>query len=716
MPYTVKQVIADRNLIIESGKLAQQADSSVTVRYGNTVTLVTVCAKNEQEEEKLDFIPLTVDYEEKLYAAGKIPGSFFRREGRPSEEAILNSRLIDRSIRPLLSKDFNHQVQVIAVVLSADRENNPNTCALIGTSAALTISDIPFYKPISAVHVGYMDNNMILNPTFTQVEDSLFDVIVVSSKDAIVMVEAGAKEAPEDLIMEAIKFGHEANQEIIKLQEELAQACGKPKIEPETREVAPELLTQVSLLTEDRLSQILEQTKEKTQREQALTQIKEELKQKLIDSFSEKEINLAFETELSTMVRKTILDKKQHLDGRQADQIRPISSEVSLLPRTHGSALFTRGATQVLTVTTLGSVGQEQLLDGLGLEETKRFLHHYNFPPFSTGEVKRVGTPGRREIGHGALVERAIAPILPKEEDFYYTIRLVSEVLSSSGSTSMASACASSLSLMDAGVPIKAPVAGIAMGLITGENQYVLLTDIEGVEDAYGDMDFKVAGTAEGITALQLDIKLRGIEHQILSEALERARQARLEILTKMHETLSASRSELSPYAPRMHQMTIDPSKIGSVIGTGGRTIRSIIEETKATIDIKNDGTVLIGSLSEEAALKAMDRIKSLTQEIKVGEIYTGKVTRVLNFGAMVEITPGKEGLVHVSELASHYVPSVEDVVKVGDEITVKVIQIDDSGRINLSHKAMLQGPSQSPNNRVKSPSPSKRYGQRETR
>ena len=716
MPYTVKQVIAGRNLIIETGKLAQQADSSVIIRYGNTITLVTVCVKNEQEEEELDFVPLTVDYEEKLYAAGKIPGSFFRREGRPSEEAILNSRLIDRSIRPLLSKDFNHQVQVIAVVLSADRENNPNTCALIGTSAALTISDIPFYKPISAVHVGYIDNNMILNPTFTQIEDSLFDVVVVSDEDAIVMVEADAKEAPENLIMEAIKFGHEANQEIIKLQEELAQACGKPKIEPSAREVAPELLTQVSSLTEDKLSQILEQPKEKTQREQALTQIKEELKQKLIDSFSEKEINLAFETELRAMVRKTILNKKQHLDGRQANQIRPISSEVSLLPCTHGSALFTRGATQVLTVTTLGSAGQEQLLDGLGLEETKRFLHHYNFPPFSTGEVKRIGTPGRREIGHGALVERAIAPILPKKEDFYYTIRLVSEVLSSSGSTSMASACASTLSLMDAGVPIKAPVAGIAMGLITDENQYVLLTDIEGMEDAYGDMDFKVAGTAEGITALQLDIKLKGIEHQILSETLERARQARLEILDKMRETLSTSRSELSPYAPRMHQMTIDPSKIGSVIGTGGKTIRSIIEETKTTIDIKNDGTVFIGSLSEEAAQKAMDRIKNLTQEIKVGEIYTGKVTRVLGFGAMVEIAPGKEGLVHVSELASHYVPRVEDVVKVGDEIMVKVIQIDDLGRINLSHKAVSQGPSQSPNDRVNSPSPSKRYGQKETR
>lgn len=716
MPHRVEQVIAGRNFIIEAGKLAQQADSSVTVRYGNTVTLVTVCAKKEEQEEERDFIPLTVDYEERLYAAGKIPGGFIRREGRPSEEATLNCRLIDRSLRPLLSKHFNHAVQVITIVLSADKENNPNICAFVGASAALLMSDIPFYGPISAVHVGYIDNNMILNPTFAQVEDSLFDVIVASSKDAIVMVEAGAKEASEDLMMEAIKFGHEANQEIIALQEKLVQVCGKPKIEPEAKEVAPELLTQVSSLVEDKLSQILEQTKEKTQREQALAQVKEDLKQKLIDSFPEKEIALAFGTKLRAVVRKMVLEKKQHLDGRKADQIRLISSEVSLLPHTHGSALFTRGATQVLTVTTLGSIGQAQMLDGLGLAETKRFLHHYNFAPFSTGEVKRIGSPGRREIGHGALVERAITPVLPGEEDFHYTIRLVSEVFSSSGSTSMASACAASLSLMDAGVPVKAPVAGIAMGLVTNENQYVLLTDIEGMEDAYGDMDFKVAGTAEGITALQLDIKLKGIEHRILSEAVERARQARLEILSKMNETLSTSRSELSPYAPRMYQMTIDPGKIGFVIGTGGKTIRSIIEETKASIDINNDGTVLIGSPSEEAAQKAMDRIKNLTQDVKLGEIYTGKVTRVLNFGAMVEITPGKEGLVHISELAPHYVARVEDVVKVGDEIMVKVIQIDELGRVNLSHKAISGGPSQLSNARIEPSSPPKQHGQRETR
>lgn len=716
MPHRVEQVIAGRNFIIEAGKLAQQADSSVTVRYGNTVTLVTVCAKKEEQEEERDFIPLTVDYEERLYAAGKIPGGFIRREGRPSEEATLNCRLIDRSLRPLLSKHFNHAVQVITIVLSADKENNPNICAFVGASAALLMSDIPFYGPISAVHVGYIDNNMILNPTFAQVEDSLFDVIVASSKDAIVMVEAGAKEASEDLMMEAIKFGHEANQEIIALQEKLVQVCGKPKIEPEAKEVAPELLTQVSSLVEDKLSQILEQTKEKTQREQALAQVKEDLKQKLIDSFPEKEIALAFGTKLRAVVRKMVLEKKQHLDGRKADQIRLISSEVSLLPHTHGSALFTRGATQVLTVTTLGSIGQAQMLDGLGLAETKRFLHHYNFAPFSTGEVKRIGSPGRREIGHGALVERAITPVLPGEEDFHYTIRLVSEVFSSSGSTSMASACAASLSLMDAGVPVKAPVAGIAMGLVTNENQYVLLTDIEGMEDAYGDMDFKVAGTAEGITALQLDIKLKGIEHRILSEAVERARQARLEILSKMNETLSTSRSELSPYAPRMYQMTIDPGKIGFVIGTGGKTIRSIIEETKASIDINNDGTVLIGSPSEEAAQKAMDRIKNLTQDVKLGEIYTGKVTRVLNFGAMVEIIPGKEGLVHISELAPHYVAKVEDVVKAGDEIMVKVIQIDELGRVNLSHKAISGGPSQLSNARIEPSSPPKQHGQRETR
>jgi len=712
MTKVFEKSIAGRVLAIETEKLAQQANGAVIVRYGDTVVLVTACASHEPVE-KADFVPLTVDYEEKLYAAGKIPGSFIRREGRPSEEAIITSRFIDRCLRPLLFKEFGYETQIIATVFSADKENDPDICALIGASAALTISGIPFSGPISAVRVGHIDNSLILNPTLPQMENSLFDVVVASTRQAIVMVEAGAKEAPEDIVMKAIEFGHKANQEIIELQDELQQACGKPKIEIRPREVMPELSGHISNLLGDKLTEALQQPR-KSQREQILASLREEVKQKLTDSFPEEEIDFAFEAQLKAEVGKTILQKRQHVDGRQASEIRPISCEVGLLPRTHGSGLFTRGETQVLAVTTLGSVRQEQLLDGLGLAETKRFMHHYNFPPFSTGEVKRIGTPGRREIGHGALVERAIAPVLPSEEDFAYTIRLVSEVLSSSGSTSMASVCSSTLSLMDAGVPIRAPVAGIAMGLITGESgEHVILTDIEGIEDAYGDMDFKVAGTSQGLTALQLDIKLRGVSSKILAESLSQARQARFEILDKMAQTISASHPELSPYAPRMHEITIDSSKIGNVIGPGGKTIRSIIEETKTTIDVRNDGTIIIGSPSEEATQKAIKMIEDLTQEVKLGDIYTGRVTRLLNFGAMVEILPGKEGLVHISELADHYVSKVEDVVGVGDEIMVKVIGIDDSGRINLSRKAVFEGLSHLPGAKVKDSLASKHHWQR---
>ena len=552
------------------------------------------------------------------------------------------------------------------------------------------------------MHVGYIDGNFTLNPTLSQTENSLFDIVVASTKDAIVMVEAGAREAPESLVLEAIKFGHEANQEIIKFQEELCQIQGKPKMEIKPRETSSELLNQIASLFDSKLDGVLEQ-RGKLPRERALDSLREEIKQALGNSFAEDKIELAFESQLRVEVRRRILRTRKHIDSREACEIRPISSEVALLPCTHGSALFTRGETQILSVTTLGSVREEQALDGLGLEKSKRFMHHYNFPPFSTGEVKRIGTPGRREIGHGALVERAIIPILPLEENFPYTIRLVSEALSSHGSTSMGSVCASSLSLMDAGVPIKRPVAGIAMGLVTGEGgDYVILTDIEGMEDAYGDMDFKVAGTSQGITALQLDIKLKGVNEKILAEALEQARLARLEILGKMGQTISTSRSELSPYAPRMYEMTIDPNKIGSVIGPGGRTIRSIIDETKATIDVKSDGTIIIGSSTEEAAQKAIKIIEDLTREAKLGDIYTGKVTRLLNFGAMVEVLPGREGLVHISELADYHVAKVEDVVKVGDEIMVKVIEIDSQGRINLSRRAVLEGLSRLPGARVR--------------
>ena len=696
--------LAGREFSVQVKKFAQQANGAVAVRYGNTVVLVTAC-KSFEPREGVDFVPLTVDYEERLYAAGKIPGSFIRREGRPTEEAVITSRLIDRSLRPLFPKEFNYDVQVVATVLSVDQENDPDICALIGASAALTLSNIPFFGPISAVHVGYIDDALVVNPTLPQVENSLLDVIVASRRENIVMVEAGAREVSEEVLLEAIKLGHEANQEVIKLQEELQRNYGEAKVEVEHRELAPELSSQIASILGERLSRVLGEP-EKLRREKDLISIKEETRDNLIDSFTEDEINLAFETQLRATVRGKILQTRRHLDGRQAKEIRPISCEVGILPRTHGSGLFARGETQVLTITTLGSTSREQLLDGIGLEETKRFMHHYNFPPFSTGEVKRIGATGRREIGHGALVERSIAPVLPSEDDFPYAIRLVSEVLSSHGSTSMASACASTLSLMDAGVPIKAPVAGIAMGLLTGKDEeYVVLTDIIGMEDAYGDMDFKVAGTAQGITALQLDIKLRGVNYNILAEALRQAREARLEILVKMNSTIGASRSELSPYAPRMYEMMIDSSKIGSVIGPGGKVIRSITDETKTTIDIKNDGKIIVGSPNEEAAQKAIKMIENLTREVETGEVYTGKVTRLFNFGAMVEILPGKEGLVHISELADYHVPQVEDVVKVDDEVMVKVIGIDSSGRINLSRKAVFEGLSRLPGAKVRNSS-----------
>jgi len=701
VPNSFECEVGGRRLSIETGKLAGQASGAVTVRYGDTVVLVTACTSTEPREG-VDFLPLTIDYEEKLYAAGKIPGGFIRREGRPSQEATLASRLTDRPLRPLLPKGWRNEIQIVVTVLSADQENDPDILSVIGGSAALSISPVPFDGPVGVVRIGYINNELILNPTLVQLETSQLDLVVASTRQAVVMAEAGAKEAPEDIILRAIEFGHQANQDIIKLQEQLQQAWGQPKMEAPAGEVNPEVISAISPIVDDRLAQVLSQP-DKLQREQALSNLKKELVESLGESFPEEDIIAALETRLRAEVRSNLLEKRKRIDGRGLADIRPISGEVGLLPRTHGSALFTRGQTQVLTITTLGSIGKEQQLDGLGLEETKRFIHHYNFPPFSSGEVKRLGSPGRREIGHGALVERAIAPVLPKDEDFPYTIRLVSEVLSSSGSTSMASVCASSLSLMDAGIPTKAAVAGVAMGLVTGDKgDYVILTDIEGIEDAYGDMDFKVAGTANGITALQLDIKLKGISPEIVEKALSQARQARLSILEIMQQTISSSRPELSRYAPRMHKITIDPDKIGAVIGTGGKTIRSIIDETKATIDINNDGTIIIGSPSEESARRAIEIIEGLTKEAEVGAIYTGKVTRITDFGAFVEVLPGKEGLVHISELAEYRVSRVEDVVKVGDEITVKVIGIDELGRINLSRRAVFEKLSQVPGAKVK--------------
>lgn len=690
MAHTGQCTVGGRVLTIETGKLAQQAESAVTVRYGDTVVLATVCVSSEPREG-VDFVPLTVDYEERHYAVGKIPGSFIRREGRPSEEATLTGRLTDRSLRPLFDKNFHNDIQIIVTVLSTDQENDPDVLAVVGASAAVHLSSIPFYGPVSAVRVGYIDDKLVLNPLLPQMSSSLIDIVVASTREAIVMVEAGAKEAPEDILLEAIRFGHQANQDILGLQEELRASCGKPKIEVKAPEFAPELVAAISGEFAPKIAAAINQA-DRLERDRALEEVMSEAVEKLKGTFAEADILALLESETRQAVRAKILQERRHIDGRQPREIRPITCEVGILPRTHGSGLFMRGLTQVLTITTLGSPRQEQLLDGLGLEETKRFMHHYNFPPFSTGEVRRLGSPSRREIGHGALAERALLPVIPGEDEFSYTIRLVSEVLSSNGSTSMASVCSSSLSLMDAGVPIKAPVTGIAMGLVTGDNgDHVVLTDIEGMEDAYGDMDFKVAGTAKGITALQLDIKLRGISEGIIAEAIAQAREAHFEILEKMRQTISASRPELSPYAPRMYRINIDPAKIGAVIGPGGKVIRSIIDETKvSSIDIESDGTVIIASPNREAALEAIARIEGLTRDVEVGAVYTGKVTRISSFGAFVEILPGKEGLVRISELADHRVGKVEDVVKVGDEVMVKVIEIDNLGRINLSRRAVF--------------------------
>jgi len=680
--------IGGRNLILETGKLAVQAGAAVTVTYGETVVLVTLCF-NREAREGVDFLPLTIDYEERLYAAGKIPGGFIRREGRPSEAAILACRQTDRPIRPLLPKSWRSEIQIITTVLSADQENDPDILSVIGASAALSMSEIPFDGPVGAVNVGYINGEFVLNPLMTQLEESQLDLVVVSTAEKVIMVEAGAKEISEDIVLEAIKFAHEANQDIIRVQEQLQQAVGKTKVEMPAEVVNQEMIDAVADFTDGRISSALD-IANKSQREQALSELKTELLEKLGDKYQEKELLGAYDARHKYVLRSKILDKEQRIGGRAVTEIRPLSCEVGLLPRTHGSGLFNRGMTQVLCITTLGSTRKEQMLDGLGIEESKRFMHHYNFPGFSNGEVRRVGSTSRRETGHGALAERALTPILPGDEDFPYAIRLVSEVLSSNGSTSMASVCAGSLSLMDAGIPVSKAVAGIAMGLITGDDgKFVVLTDLEGQEDYNGDMDFKIAGTRDGITAIQMDTKLKGLTIEIIDKTLVQGREGRMVILDKMNETISASRSDVSQYAPRMTKIKIDPGKIGAVIGSGGKTIRSIIETTKATIDVSDDGTVVIGSPDAEATQKAIAIIEGLTRDAVIGDIYTGKVSRILNFGAMVEMLPGKEGLVHISELADYRVGKVEDEVKIGDEVTVKVINIDDMGRVNLSRRAV---------------------------
>jgi polyribonucleotide nucleotidyltransferase len=689
LPQSFELEFGGRKLIIETGKLATQSAASVTVRYGDTVVLVTLCIA-DKPREGVDFLPLTVDYEERLYAVGKIPGGFIRREGRPSQEATLACRLTDRPIRPLLPKTWRNDIQIVITVLSADQENDADILAVIGSSIVLTMSEIPFAGPVGTSRIGYLNGELVLNPTLVQLNESQFDIVVASTKDAVAMIEAGAKEAPEELITRAIRFGHEANQALIKLQEEIQRACGKTKAAVPEHIHNPDLETAVANAISGKVIPALSNA-DKIKREDALDAIKVDLISSLIEKYSEKDILYALDEEIKAEIRKSLLEKKQRISGRSLTEVRPISCEIGFMPRTHGSAVFNRGNTQVMTITTLGSTRKEQQLDGLGIEETKRFLHHYNMPPFANGEVGRLGNPGRREIGHGALAERSLLPVIPKDEDFPYTIRLVSEVLGSSGSTSMASVCASSLSLMDAGIPIKSAVAGVAMGLVTDDKgNYVILTDIEDLEDFNGDTDFKVAGTASGITGLQMDTKLKGLSLEIVENIIKQAKDGRMFILDKMAQTIASSRPELSRYAPRVYKITVPTEKIGAVIGPGGKTIRSITETTKTTVDIDDTGTVLIGSNDEASARKAISIIEGLTKEAQIGDIYTGKVSRILNFGAMIEILPGKEGLVHISELADYRVANVEDVVKVGDEITVKVVDIDNLGRVNLSRRAVL--------------------------
>ena len=688
---TFSTTIAGRTLTIETGKLAGQAHGAVTVRYGDTMVLATAVA-SAGPREGIDFFPLTVDFEARMYSAGKIPGGFIKREGRPPDDATLTMRMTDRALRPLFPKGFRNDVHLVQLALATDQENNPDICCLIGASASVNISDIPFRGPVSATRIGFINGDLAVNPTWTELHESALDMVVASNREAVVMVEAGATGVSERIVLDAIRKAHEINQIGIDLQEELIAAAGKKKREVKLFAVPEELTSAVQSHLGDRLRQALYQDVKAT-RSDMLDALRSELAEALEDRFEPKEIRGVFESESKALVRRRILEEGVRPDGRGPTDVRDISCEVGLLPRVHGSGLFTRGETQVLNICTLGSLSQDQLLDGISADTKKRFIHHYNFPPFSVGETGRMG-PNRRAIGHGALAERAVLPVIPDNEEFPYTIRLVSEAISSNGSTSMASVCGSSLSLMDAGVPIKAAVSGVAMGLITNadETQYKVLTDIAGIEDAMGDMDFKVAGTPEGITAIQMDIKLQGLDVAVFEDALEQARVARLKILDSMNATIAAPRPELSPTAPRIVSIKVDPEKIRTIIGPGGKMIRQIVEQTGATIDVEDDGTVRIGSPNESSRQAAQKWIEDLTREAEIGKIYTGKVTRLMNFGAFVEILPGKDGLVHISELADHRVESVEDEVKIGDELMVQVSEIDRMGRINLSRRAVLAG------------------------
>ncbi len=677
----------------ETGKLAGQAGGSVTLQFGDSMALAAVTMSKEARQGT-DFLPLTVDYEERMYAGGRIPGSFFRREGRPGEEAILTARLVDRPLRPLFPKGLRNDIQVIIYSLSTDGENPMDILAINAASAALMISDIPWNGPIAAIRVGLVDEKFIANPTFEQSENSNINLRIAGTREAILMVESSSDIVSEETIVAALEFGHKAMQPIIDCQEKMALEVGKAKREYTTHTIDEGLLQNVTNHLYNPIRQIFEQPYEKASFYGAIDDLREKTIQEFAveDEALQKDVNEIFEQTLNNIVRKRILDQDLRIDGRNSTEIRPIWCEVNVSPRAHGSGLFTRGETQALTLATLGTPREAQELDNLTPSDYKRYMHHYNFPPFSVGETRPLRGTSRREVGHGALAERALIPVIPSDKEFPYTLRLVSEVLSSNGSSSMASVCGSTLALMDTGVPIKAPVAGVAMGLIKEDGNYRILTDILGAEDHFGDMDFKVAGTREGITALQMDIKVAGLTSEIMSQALDQAKTARLFILDKMMETIATPNQNLKEHAPRMDVVQIPVDKIGAVIGPGGKTIRAIQEDTGAKIDIGEDGTVFISTSNAESALTAREQIEALTESAEVGRIYTGKVVRVTDFGAFVEILPNIDGLVHISQLDTQRVNKVEDVVRRGDEITVMVTDIDETGRIRLSRQAVLEG------------------------
>lgn len=699
MTHSVSMELGGRTLTLETGRLAKQANAAVTARYGETVILCTVTASTGPKD--LDFFPLTVNYEERLYAVGKIPGGFIKREGRPSEKAILASRLTDRPIRPLFPEGFRNDVQIANLVMSVDQDCSPEIAAMIGTSAALMISDVPFNGPIGGVIVGRINGEFIINPTVEQEKESDLHFVVAGTADAIMMVEGEANEIPEEVVLEAIMFGHDEIKKIVAKIEELRETAGKEKMEVILHAVDSDVNAAVRAFASDKLLEAI-RIPEKHARQDAIDAVNAETVEHFESVYAETPELLADVKEVlydivKEEVRRLITVEKIRPDGRALNEIRPIECDIALLPRTHGSGLFQRGQTQALSICTLGALGDVQILDGIDLEETKRFMHHYNFPPFSVGEARPLRPPGRREIGHGALGERALSKVIPSEQDFPYTIRLVSEVLESNGSTSQASICASTLAMMDAGVPIKAPVAGIAMGLIKDGEHFSILSDIQGMEDHLGDMDFKVAGTSEGVTAIQMDIKIDGIDRAILTQALSQAREGRMFILGKMLEVIQQPRVSLSKYAPKIMTMRINPDKIRDVIGSGGKVINKIIEETGVKIDIEQDGMVYIASSNEEMNQRARAIIEGIVKEVVVGEIYLGTVKRVEKFGAFVEILPNKDGLVHISQLANERVAKTEDVVSIGDQITVKVTEIDQQGRINLSRKAVLAQQDQAP-------------------